>query len=293
MQIDKKLVKTLDLDIFKNLKKYKNIYYIGNKDLLFEKSITVVGSRKATSYGLRVCNDMCSFLGSHNIVTVSGYVAGIDRCVFDTAIKKNFKTIICLGYGFDYIPPFLLRLYKNSKKNLLILSQFKPTQSAKKWTFPARDALLASIGSATVVIEAGMPSGTFYTVKQAFKENKKVFSVPGNLYSAQSLGTNFLIGEGLKNKKAICLYSFNVLLKYLKPNVHSFFTKNNNFKSNFKTKLSTQEQIVLNLLNANLQHFDDLLKKSNLKSTELLVTLASLELQGLIKQESNSMYRLV
>lgn len=279
--------KKLNLKVYTRLKKYKEVYYLGNLKLLNASSVTVVGSRKSTSYGLRVCSDLCSFLGEKGYVTVSGYVAGIDMCVFDTAQKLNYPTIVCLGYGFDFMPKKLYE-YLESSKNILVLSQFKNDQSAKKWTFPSRDALLATVGLTTVVVEAGLPSGTFYTVKQAFKEGKKVFSIPGNIYSSQSLGANYLIGEGIQNKKASILYNFNTLLNYLNPS--SQISSAKKIKKTLDIPLSKKEQKILNLLNANFEHFDDILKKTNLSSQELLVTLSKLELLGLIKQEGNSMY---
>jgi DNA processing protein len=275
---------------FKFLKPYKSLKYIGNIELLNKISVTVVGSRKITSYGKQVVSDLCTHLSNYNIVTVSGYVDGVDFEVFKNSLQNNLPTIICLGYGFNYFSSEKFNQFykkysvKKDYSDVLIVSQFKDEQNAARWTFPRRDDLLASIGAVTVVIEAAKKSGTFYTVKKAIKENKQVFAVPGNIYSVQSVGTNNLIKTGFSKTCAQIYLEPADITKHLKLD----YDKSKNIDDT--TKLNNDEKIVLKAITGDSQHFDDIKKQTKLPPEKLNVVLVKLELSGFIKTAGPSQF---
>lgn len=276
-----------------SLSRYVPLYYIGNIDLLNTVCFTIVGSRKVTSYGKQVTKDLCGRFSKLNITTVSGYVDGVDINVLKNTISAGGNTIICLGYGFDYFSKSNLEKVTglsgdNLFSRVLVLSQFPPDQNATKWTFPKRDELLSSVSRGVVVVEAGEKSGTFYTVKQAFKENKKVFAVPGNIYSHQSRGCHQIITAGFSGNRAELFYDFSQVQKYLKIkcNPSADIKKTN-------VGLSGDELAVYKQLSAIPIHFDDLLSKTGISSTSQNIVLTKLELKGLIKKGENSLYNIV
>ena len=320
-----------DCSNYKHLKKYKKLYYVGNISLLNSLTLTVVGSRKMSSYGQQVVDSLCKSCALNSITTVSGLVDGVDIEVFKRSVEHGGSTIVCLGYGFDFLPiekikRYLPRRYKLTKlslalasssdkhsfsgwqagqdkkisgtmkdysssnfPNILVLSQFENNQAPSKWTFPKRDDLLASVGRGVVVVEAADRSGTFYTVKQAFKEKKGVFAVPGNIYSPLSRGCHRLIVEGIKGAKANLYYNFSQISEYLNINEGNFtiFPAEGSFNSQTD---SHTEGIILDQLSANKMHFDDLVKVAKLNSSELNVILTKLEILGRVKKVGGSYY---
>ncbi|PIR43105.1 hypothetical protein COV24_04435 [candidate division WWE3 bacterium CG10_big_fil_rev_8_21_14_0_10_32_10] len=281
----------------KNLKRYKNIYYLGNIDLLNSLCFTIVGSRKITQYGISVVEDIVYKMCKNNIVTVSGFVEGVDYHVFKETLKNKGNHIICLGYGFDHFfkniyPQFVkdLRLFfKNDLltdlSNILILSQFEFGLPPSKWTFPKRDELLASVGKGVLVVEAAKKSGTFYTVKRAFKENKPVYAVPGNIFSPQSAGCHFLIKEGFKKNRALLYSDFTQLINYFGVN-----NKQDNLKNKKIMVFDKVESTILNVLSAEPIHFDDILVSVKLNSSKLNILLTKLEIKGLVRRVNGSYF---
>lgn len=225
-------------------------------------------------YGQNVVKNLVESLQNKNIVTLSGFVEGVDFEVFKNSNLYKVSTIAVLGYGFDFFNKNYLS--KVDLKNVLFISQFEGIQPPQKWTFPKRDKTLASLSNLVVVVEAGEKSGTFYTVRQAVIENKKVFVVPGSIFSSASKGCLNLLNKGLKKQK---------VLMYLNPNsVLSVFAKKSNFKKEDFNLTKTEEQII-NIIASNKMHFDEI--KKQIKTDEnLAIILSKLELSGLISNKN-------
>lgn len=285
-----KIKKYTDTSV-KNLSPYKTLYYFGNKDLLNSISFTIVGSRKITSYGKQIVSDVCKNLANYPVVTVSGYVDGVDFETFKQSLLNNIPTIMCLGYGFNHFnkTQFLNNYSKISQKkdmsNVLILSQFEPSQNGTTWTFPKRDSLLASVGKACLVVEAAEKSGTFYTVKQCFKENKPVLAVPNGIYAPYSKGTNMLIKKGFLKKKAQIYTEFSDISKALNFQVPGLA------KGDSKTLLSKEENAILNALTLNTNHFNDIAKATKISANKLSSMLTKLEIMGFVKKNGGGYIR--
>lgn len=281
----------LTTDSYPFLHPYKKLWCGGNTDLLNKICITIVGSRKITLYGKQVILDFCKGTTNYNIVTVSGYVDGVDFEVFKNSLLNKIPTIICLGYGVNYFEDSKFLNYYNkfsSKKDfsdVLIVSQFEKDQNATKWTFPKRDDLLASIGKLTLVIEAAEKSGTFYTVKQAIKECKAVYAVPGSIYSSSSKGTNNLIKKGFFKRKANIYTGTKDVLEHLKLN------KKSGDKNAGGVTLTSSEQTVIKVLTGDSHHFDDIVESTKLSPDKLSTVLTKLELKGVIKFDGKGYFR--
>lgn len=291
--------KLVPLDKYSRIKSYKRIHYLGDLSLLNNKSVTIVGSRKMSSYGSRVIDYITGSLAGNSLCTVSGFVDGVDLQTLKDSIKYKIPHIICLGYGIEHFfsthVTKLLKFLGNKKegenieeflirKGILILSQFEADQNPTLWTFPKRDALLASLSACTIVVEAAKKSGTTYTVNQALKEGKTVFVVPGQIFSPFSKGTNNLLLKASINEKIILFNSAAQLLDFLN-------LKSDVINSTLPLEVSALESAVLDSLNGVDLHIDAISKTLDIPASDLAKTLTKLEIKGLVKSKGGMYFR--
>ena len=191
----------------------KELYCLGNLELLNKKSMAVIGSRNYSEYGKQVTFDFAYSLAQEGICIVSGLAKGIDGFAHSACLKAKGKTIAVLGSGLDVIyPKENEKLYYDILNNGgLIISEYPLGSKPEKWHFPARNRIISGLSDGILVIEARKNSGTNITVDFALDQGKDVFVVPGNIYSKTSDGTNFLMKEG-----AIPVTSAQDILDYLK-----------------------------------------------------------------------------
>ena len=192
----------------------KQLFYKGEWDEdLFENCLAVVGSRHLTSYGRRVTEQIVTEIASAGITIVSGFMYGGDEAAHKAAVKAGGRTIAVMPCGIDRIhPEFQEELYYQILENKgLILSEFEGNFPPEKWTYPKRNIIVAGLSEAILIVEAGLKSGTLITASFAKKFKRKIFCVPGPIYSEVSKGSNHLIKEG-----AILVTEARDILKYYK-----------------------------------------------------------------------------
>jgi len=162
--------------------------------------LTVVGSRKYTSYGKEACEELISGLRGYDIAIVSGLALGIDTIAHEAAMRAGLPTIAVPGSGLD---PAVL--YPRTNLQLAgrilaaggaLLSEFAPTFKATDWSFPQRNRIMAGLAQATLLIEAGAKSGTLITARLAADYNREVLVVPGSIFSPSSYGTHQFLKLG-------------------------------------------------------------------------------------------------
>ena len=172
------------------------IYYRGNIDLLRDKLITVIGSRKITKYHknslIEITKDW------NNIVVVSGLALGIDSLSHRIALDKKLKTIAVLGSGLDEIYPKInINLSKEIiKNNGLLISEYSKNTKPSRYTFPKRNRILAGLSEVIVVVSGGLKSGTLITAQVALEEGREVYALKSNINFDLNKGPNLLIREG-------------------------------------------------------------------------------------------------
>lgn len=154
-----------------------NLYFQGNLHLLSQgKRVSVVGSRKATSAGMKRARILTEFLVKNDIVVVSGLAEGIDTIAHQAAIVNGGKTIAVLGTPLNKIyPKSNTALLEIIKKNHLALSQFSENDSFQKKNFPIRNRTMALISDATIIIEATENSGTRHQGWEALRLGRVVY----------------------------------------------------------------------------------------------------------------------
>lgn len=179
----------------------KELYIIGNKKLLNKKSIAIVGTRNCTKYGAECAKKIAKDISKKDICIISGMALGIDTFAHSEAIKQNGNTIAVLGCGFDYIyPEENIELFnKIIENNGLVISEYPPKTKAILSKFPYRNRIISGLSMGVLVVEATLGrSGSLVTARYAKEQNKKIFSIPGNINLKTSKGTNWLIKEGAK-----------------------------------------------------------------------------------------------
>ena len=177
-----------------------NIYIIGNKNILNNVNISIVGSRDMTFYGECVAKDFAYNLANSGFNIISGLAKGIDSCAHIGAINAGGKTIAVLGNGLDTIyPKENIELAKNIlNKGGAIISEFPLGTKPEKMNFPMRNRIVSGMSNGVLVVEAKLKSGTMITVDFALEQGRDVFVIPGNINSKNSEGTNDLIKQGAK-----------------------------------------------------------------------------------------------
>ncbi|EID2622464.1 DNA-processing protein DprA [Listeria monocytogenes] len=171
----------------------------GNIDLLQRQAIAIVGTRQMSEYGRKACVKIVSELSAHDLTIISGMAIGIDTIAHKATLNKNGATIAVLGSGVNKIYPKKNEfLAKEIAKEGLLLSEYLPSQEAKRWHFPERNRIISGLAIGTVIIEAAERSGSLITADIALEQNRQVFAVPGNIFIDTWQGTNYLIQEGAK-----------------------------------------------------------------------------------------------
>ena len=178
----------------------KQLYVIGNTEILNDKSIGIIGSRNCSKYGEKVAKEFSYKLSQYNINIISGLARGIDSFAHIGCVMAKGKTIAVLGSGFNYIyPKENLWLCKRIlEEGGAIISEYEIDITPNKQNFPARNRIISGLSDGILVVEAKKRSGTYITIDFALEQGKDVFIIPGSIYSQNSEGTNELIKQGAK-----------------------------------------------------------------------------------------------
>ena len=175
------------------------LHFRGDVSLLARPSVAVVGSRRASPYGVNAAAHVAKQLASAGVVVVSGLARGIDAAAHHAALDAGGTTIAVLGTGIDITyPRSNARLYRRIEERGAIVSEFPPGTPPKPEHFPIRNRVISGLAHGTVVVEATRRSGSLITARMAAEQNRDVFAVPGSIFSAGSEGTHRLVQYGAK-----------------------------------------------------------------------------------------------
>ncbi len=178
-----------------SMKKYpKEIFYIGNTELLQKRKISIVGTRKPIQYTQQSTYLLAKELSSHNICIVSGAAMGVDAIAHNGATPAN--TIAVAGTGLDIRYPVVnKRLIEDIEQQGLMISQFKQKTPSTRYNFPIRNELVVALGDALIVTQADLKSGTMRSVEYALKMEKPIYVLAHRINDSD--GTTELLKKGL------------------------------------------------------------------------------------------------
>lgn len=235
-----------------------------------DEAVTVVGSRRASSYGREVARELGKELAMAGLVVVSGLAFGIDACAHRGAIDSGL-TVAVLGCGADVAYPTAHRsLWRRIGERGLVLSELPPGTGAWRWSFPARNRIMAALAGMTVVVEAAERSGSLITVDLAADLGRDLGAVPGPVASRLSAGPNNLLAGGA------CLVrdAQDVLDAMLGPGVRRI--------EHSGPALEPAQRLVLEALESGAETCDAVATGLGLAGGEVAAALADLESLGYI-----------
>lgn len=251
----------------------------------FSPAIGVVGTRKITQYGRDVTELLTVDLVAAGFSIVSGLALGVDGVAHGVTIENKGKTIAVLGCGVDCCyPKENSGLYRRIiESGGAIISEVPLSHPPTVGTFPSRNRIVAGLSQGILVTEGAEDSGALITADYAFRNNRKVFAVPGQITSSLSKGPLKLLQQGAK----------------LVTNANDVITELGIKNSELRTESSKtitgdteEETIILQLLVHEPLHFDEIVRKCGFSSSQAGSILSLLELKGVIKTGANNMYLL-
>jgi DNA processing protein len=241
-----------------------------------EPAIAIVGSRRASNYGMTTAERFARELSAHGIAIVSGMARGIDTASHRGALKGDGRSIGVLGCGIDVIYPMEnARLFAAMTGKGALVSEFPMGTEPRPENFPRRNRIISGISRGVLVVEASENSGSLITAQFALEQGREVFAVPGNINYGSSRGSNRLIKQGAKLVERV-----EDILEELPHGK----TDGNLPPPTPKITLSPREAAIYTLLATDPLHIDDIILKSALTVGEVSAILLRLELNGIITQ---------
>ncbi len=257
------------------------LYLRGQLQPQDEWAVAIVGTRRATTYGRQVGEDIANLLARNGVTVVSGMARGIDSLAHQAALQAGGRTLAVLGSGVDRIyPPENRRLSDEIIANGAILSDYAPGTPPDSANFPPRNRIISGLSLAVVVVEAGETSGALITASFAAEQGREVFAVPGSILAPQSKGANRLIQDGARP-----LLNAQEVLETLNLTMVSEHRTARAALPSDPTELKLYQ-----LLGPEPAHIDDIRSKTDLPIETVSATLALMELKGMARQVGGMHY---
>jgi len=163
-------------------------------------TVAIVGTRRATHYGMEIAGEMGQALAERDVAVVSGLARGIDAAAhagFLSGRQRSVGPVAVVGGGVDVVyPEENRRLWTEVGRAGALISEAPPGAPPEGWRFPLRNRIIAALSQVVVVVESSRQGGAMHTVQAADSFGIPVLAVPGSVRSPQSEGTNAIIGEG-------------------------------------------------------------------------------------------------
>ncbi|MFA6254999.1 MAG: DNA-processing protein DprA [Patescibacteria group bacterium] len=258
------------------------IYHFGNLDLNNDFPLAVVGRRKISQYGKQITSEIVSELANCSLTIVSGLALGIDACAHQATLQNSGKTVAVLGSGLNQIYPASNRKLAQEiiESGGSIISEFPLGTPPYKSNFPQRNRIISGLSLGVLVTEAGEKSGALITAAYALEQNREVFAVPGNIYSAGSIGPNNLVRLGAK-----LVTGAADILEVLNLSEAKDFKNTKELIPENET-----EKILLELITTEAVHVDKLVQCARLDISIINSTLSLMEMKGMVKNLGNQKY---
>jgi DNA processing protein len=254
------------------------LFILGKFKELDSRAIALVGTRHPSSYGYTVAENMTSDLAKQSITIVSGLARGVDTVVHLTALKFKTRTIAVIGSGLDVpYPPENKKLLDHIAEEGVVVSEFPMGTKPDASNFPRRNRIISGLSLGTVVIESAEDGGALITATTALDQDREVFAVPGNITEKRSAGSNKLIRDG-RAKLVTCVED---IFAELRLQLHLSFDEP---MQRPIIELNSTERTIFNFLNSEPIHIDTLADQLSSSTSDVLVTLLSLEFKGAVRQ---------
>ena len=258
----------------------KKLYYRGTwNQEIFDNTLAMVGSRRMSRYGQNTVLKFMPDLVAAKVTIISGFMYGIDSMAHDSCLKLGGKTIAVLGGGLA-----AMRNSTNEKlydeilnNNGLIVSEYPDDFKGTLWTFPQRNRIVAGLATrGTLVIEAGLKSGSLITCRIGHEMGKKVWAVPGNIDSPTSEGTNYLIKN---NQAEMCIGIGDILGQ-----------RNEIEQTNWLDEPDNEEKQIIDCLKRGYNSLDEIKIIVGWDIKKLNTKISMMSLGGLLEESGGKYY---
>ena len=245
-------------------------------------SVAIVGSRRASFYGLSCAEKFASDLSERNFTIVSGLARGIDTSAHKGALKQGGRTIAVIGSGFRHLyPQENKELAEEISRCGAVISEFPINAKPLSQNFPRRNRVISGLSLGVLVVEAARNSGALITADCALEQGREVFALPGKIDSGNSFGTNGLIKQGAKLVSCAddIIEEFNIPIA-TNPNKRE--VKDTSLESSIC--LSGNESLLYNLISDQPVLLDEIAQNTSIGIPEISRILLKLEIHKLIRQ---------
>jgi DNA processing protein len=266
------------------------LFVAGDPACLWSAQIAIVGARSATAGGLTNARAFARTLAQTGNTITSGLAEGIDGAAHEGALEAGGKTIAVLGTGPDLVYP---RKHADLAQRIVragaVVSEFPPGTPGKSENFPRRNRLIAALSLGTLVIEAGLNSGSLITARLAAEIGREVFALPGSIHSPLARGCHKLIRDGAKLVETAEeviqeLHGVGGLLaESLRRRLDTPATP---VRASDAVQRDPDYQRLLDALDAEPAALDELVERTGLAAAALSSMLLVLELDGAVAAEN-------
>ncbi|KIO75173.1 DNA processing protein DprA [Pedobacter lusitanus] len=264
------------------------LYYKGKADLNHPRIVSIVGSRKATPYGLLLCQQLISLLQHYDVLVVSGLAYGIDVAAHRQSLCYKIPTVGVLGHGLDRVYPAAHRQTAGAMlESGGLLTEFPLNTIPEKGNFPKRNRVIAGLADVVVVVEAAVKGGALITAGIADSYHRDVFAFPGRTTDICSQGCNFLI----KTNRAGLISQPEDLVYYM--GWETAVPVNALVQEPLFNGLSAAEITLVKLLKAAPSGIDELGLKAGIQQHKLVLHLLNLEMKGVLISLPGKIYQLI
>ncbi len=281
-----KIITVDDKDYPENLKHIPDppivLYVKGELKEEDRLSIAIVGSRRASFYGLSCAEKFASDLSERGFTIVSGLARGIDASAHKGALKQGRRTIAVIGSGFCHLyPPENKELAEEISRYGAVISEFPVNAKPLAQNFPRRNRVISGLSLGVLVVEAARNSGALITADCALEQGRDVFALPGKIDSGTSFGTNGLIKQGAKLVSCAddIIEEFNIPIA-TKSNKRK--VKDTGLESG--VCLSGNESLLYNLISDEPVLLDEIAESAGIGIPEISGILLKLQMRKLIRQ---------
>jgi DNA processing protein len=251
----------------------EKLYFIGSLPPERVPTVAIVGTRKPTTYGREVTEQLAGELAKRGVIIISGLALGVDGIAHRAALAADGTTIAILANGLPEIYP---ASHKSLAQDIIesggaIISEYEPGEKARPYRFLERNRIVSGLADAIIITEAAARSGTLNTAMHALEQGKEVFVVPGNITSPMSSGCNALLKQG-----ATPVLSYEDILERIAPDLLSSQTT-------LALGNSPAESTIIKALQTGVRDGDELLIHSGLSAADFAMTLSLMEINGVIR----------
>ena len=298
------------------------VLYVDGALIDFERYavISVVGTRKASTYGLRAAKYLCKGMAICNAVIISGGALGIDSAAHEGAMEAGGKTFAILGNGLgdSYLRANDRLRNRIKETGGALITEFPPLTRATKYTFPMRNRIISGLCDGLIVVEAGVKSGSLITANCAIDQGRDVYAIPASIFDPAFQGTNKLIDDGVyvatspytvlsqyKEKyETLDLSEAKSVYELSKGRADVSNKEQMSFENIEKDRaervriqqeslnLSGDELEVYNLLSSEFTALDDIIQNESITVSKALSALTMLEIKGVVESAAGKRYRL-